>query len=42
MKVKFEDYEKESEKYYADMLDKFKVQAKEVCLKKEKELEEVK
>lgn len=42
MKVKFEQYEKESEKYYSDMLDKFKAQAKEVCLKKERELEEVK
>ena len=39
MKSQFESYEQESEKYYADMLDKFKLQAKEVCLRKEKELE---
>jgi hypothetical protein len=42
LKVKFEAYEVESEKYYADMLDKFKAQAKDVCLKKEQEYESFK
>lgn len=42
MKTQFEAYERESEKYYSDMLDKFKAQAKDVCLKKEKELESIK
>lgn len=38
LKVKFEDYEKESEKYYADLLEKFKAQARAVCLQKDKEI----
>ena len=42
MKVKFEAYEKESEKYYSDMLDKFKQQTKDVITKKELELEKIK
>ena len=40
MKKKFSDYEEESEKYYADMLEKFKGQARKAVNKKQKELNE--
>lgn len=39
MKNKFQEYEIQSERYYADMLEKFKAQAREVVQKKHKELE---
>ena len=42
MKDKFADYEAQSEKYYSEMLEKFKVQAKQVVTKKQKELDELK
>ena len=42
MKNKFEQYEVESEKYYSDLLDKFKEQAKQICEKKERELADAK
>ena len=42
MKEKFTDYEVQSEKYYSEMLDKFKVQARQVVAKKQKELDELK
>ena len=38
MKKKYEQFEVESEKYYADLLDKFKAQAKSVIDRKEQEL----
>ena len=38
MKAKFEAYEQESEKYYSDMLEKFKQQTKDVIARKEREL----
>lgn len=41
MKLKFADYEEQSEKYYADMLAKFKEQAKKVVTKKQKELDQL-
>lgn len=39
MKKKYEQFEIESEKYYSDLLDKFKAQAKQVMERKEQELE---
>ena len=42
MKTKFADYEEQSEKYYADMLDRFKEQARKVVTKKQKELDDLK
>ena len=42
MKDKFADYESQSEKYYSDMLEKFKGQARTVVQKKQKELDELK
>ena len=41
MKLKFDDYEKQSESYYADMLDRFKDQARKMVTKKQKELDEL-
>ena len=38
MKIKFKDYEEQSEKYYEDMLDKFKGQARTAVNKKQREL----
>ena len=42
MKDKFTDYEAQSEKYYSEMLEKFKTQARTVVTKKQKELDELK
>ena len=42
MKDKFTDYEAQSEKYYSEMLEKFKTQARTVVQKKQKELDELK
>ena len=42
MKLKFAGYEEQSEKYYSEMLDKFKDQARRVVEKKQKELNEIK
>ena len=42
MKDKFTDYESQSEKYYSEMLEKFKTQARSVVQKKQKELDELK
>lgn len=39
MKVKFDEYEAQSERYYSDMLDKFKLQAREVVQKKQAALD---
>lgn len=39
MKLKFADYEAQSEKYYAEMLEKFKEQARKVVNKKQRELD---
>lgn len=41
MKAKFDDYEKQSETYYSDMLQKFKLQAKEVVHKKQAQLDQL-
>ncbi len=41
MKLKFGEYEAQSEKYYADMLEKFKEQARKMVTKKQRELDEV-
>ena len=38
MKLKFADYEAQSETYYSDMLEKFKSQARSAVAKKQKEL----
>jgi len=38
MKQKFGDYEDQSEKYYSEMLEKFKVQARNAVNKKQREL----
>ena len=38
MKLKFADYEEQSEKYYSEMLEKFKSQARSAVNKKQKEL----
>ena len=38
MKVKFADYEDQSEKYYSEMLEKFKGQARSAVNKKQREL----
>ena len=38
MKNKFVDYEEQSEKYYSEMLDKFKAQARNAVAKKQREL----
>ena len=38
MKLKFADYEQQSETYYSDMLEKFKAQARSAVAKKQKEL----
>ena len=38
MKLKFADYEKQSEIYYSDMLARFKSQARSAVAKKQKEL----
>ena len=38
MKLKFADYEQQSETYYSDMLEKFKSQARSAVAKKQKEL----
>ena len=38
MKLKFADYESQSETYYSDMLEKFKAQARSAVAKKQKEL----
>ena len=35
MKLKFTDYESQSEQYYSEMLDKFKDQARKVVNKKQ-------
>ena len=42
MKLKFADYEAQSEKYYSEMLEKFKEQAKKTITKKQKELDSLK
>lgn len=39
MKLKFADYEAQSEQYYSQMLDRFKAQARKVVEKKQKELD---
>ena len=39
MKIKFADYETQSEKYYSDMLERFKEQARKTVTKKQKELD---
>ena len=39
MKLKFSDYESQSEKYYSEMLEKFKEQARKMVQKKQKELD---
>jgi len=39
MKLKFEDYEAQSEEYYKNMLDKFKDQARKAVNKKQRELD---
>ena len=39
MKLKFTDYESQSEQYYSEMLDKFKDQARKVVNKKQQELD---
>lgn len=41
MKLKFTEYEAQSEKYYADMLSNFKKHAKEQILKKQKAIEQL-
>ena len=41
MKTKFADYEGQSEKYYAEMLDRFKDQARKAVTKKQNELEKL-
>ena len=38
MKLKFADYEEQSEKYYSEMLEKFKSQARTAVNKKQREL----
>ena len=38
MKLKFADYEDQSEKYYSEMLEKFKSQARTAVNKKQREL----
>ena len=38
MKLKFAEYEQQSETYYSDMLEKFKAQARSAVAKKQKEL----
>ena len=42
MKLKFADYEAQSEQYYKDMLDRFKDQARKTVQKKQKELDQIK
>lgn len=41
MKLKFSEYEAQSEKYYAEMLSNFKKHAKEQILKKQKAIEQL-
>ncbi len=41
MKIKFTDYETQSEDYYRNMLDRFKTQARNAINKKQRELDEV-
>lgn len=41
MKVKFDEYELQSERYYSDMLDKFKIQARQIVQKKQALLDEL-
>ena len=42
MKVKFDEYEQQSEVYYAEMLDRFKQQARDAVMKKQAEIDKVK
>ena len=41
MKLKFDDYEQQSEEYYQEMLEKFKAQAREALNKRIRQIEEV-
>ena len=39
MKLKFADYESQSEQYYSDLLERFKERARKVVAQKQKELD---